>query len=371
MPRIDPQRARLIDGVVAQIRGCLPATWQVIRSADGRNAADAPSTDIVRVASPDGRSATVHLAARLSTPSAAEIESAISHAGSAPVVVIAPFLTARTRSALLTLGASYADTTGNLRVVIEDPAVYIERRGADRAPRSDDGSPRTLRSLRGPATARVVRALCDLMPPYGVRQLSVVANVPVATVSRVTALLERDGLVERSADRSITSVDWRSLIEAWARDRPLARATGRISAIEPRGWPALVAKLGRLPRHAVTGSLALAGLPGIEQVAPVSLAIVYVDDPEKAIDTLGLVRVDAGANVWIIAPDDPVAFERGRVTPWPVANASDPTQSGLAVAPTQAAADLLASPGRGPAEADALMRWMEANERVWRIHPGT
>jgi hypothetical protein len=36
------------------------------------------------------------------------------------------------------------------------------------------------------------------------------------------------------------------------------------------------------------------------------------------------------------------------------------------VAVSQAAADLLTSPGRGPAEADALINWMKANEEVWR-----
>jgi hypothetical protein len=35
-------------------------------------------------------------------------------------------------------------------------------------------------------------------------------------------------------------------------------------------------------------------------------------------------------------------------------------------APSQVAVDLLSSPGRGPAEADALMTWMAENESVWR-----
>jgi len=36
------------------------------------------------------------------------------------------------------------------------------------------------------------------------------------------------------------------------------------------------------------------------------------------------------------------------------------------VAPSQAAADLLTSPGRGPSEAEALIAWMAANEAAWR-----
>jgi hypothetical protein len=37
------------------------------------------------------------------------------------------------------------------------------------------------------------------------------------------------------------------------------------------------------------------------------------------------------------------------------------------VAPSQAAADLLTSSGRGPEEAEALIEWMLANEEAWRV----
>lgn len=33
---------------------------------------------------------------------------------------------------------------------------------------------------------------------------------------------------------------------------------------------------------------------------------------------------------------------------------------------TQVAVDLLTSPGRGPNEAEALMKWMQENESAWR-----
>ena len=36
------------------------------------------------------------------------------------------------------------------------------------------------------------------------------------------------------------------------------------------------------------------------------------------------------------------------------------------VALSQVAADLLTSPGRGPAEAESLLEWMRANETEWR-----
>ena len=42
-------------------------------------------------------------------------------------------------------------------------------------------------------------------------------------------------------------------------------------------------------------------------------------------------------------------------------------RDGLVLAnPSQVAADLMISPGRGPAEAVALVGWMKEHEDVWR-----
>ena len=38
----------------------------------------------------------------------------------------------------------------------------------------------------------------------------------------------------------------------------------------------------------------------------------------------------------------------------------------LYAAPSQVAADLLTSPGRGPAEGEELIRWMAENQEKWR-----
>lgn len=54
-------------------------------------------------------------------------------------------------------------------------------------------------------------------------------------------------------------------------------------------------------------------------------------------------------------PFDPVVYERT----W--------EQDGVTFAAlSQIAADLLTSPGRGPAEADELLDWMAKNEAAWR-----
>ena len=64
---------------------------------------------------------------------------------------------------------------------------------------------------------------------------------------------------------------------------------------------------------------------------------------------------EAGANVVLAEPFDPVVYERCR------------EEEGISyVALGQNAADLLTSPGRGPVEAEELMDWMERHEDDWR-----
>jgi hypothetical protein len=94
-------------------------------------------------------------------------------------------------------------------------------------------------------------------------------------------------------------------------------------------------------------------------VAPVTLATVYVDSPERCARELGLVPVDAGANVLLIGVSE--ADERAR--------AFRGADGIVRCAASQVAADLLTGPGRGSSEGEALIEWMHANEPKWRRRP--
>ena len=110
---------------------------------------------------------------------------------------------------------SYIDTTGNLRLVMGRPGLFIEASGADRDPLPAD---RRLRSLKGTAGARVVRALFDTMPPLQVSELAGRAGVPTAQSSRVADLLDREAVLQRDPRGSIIALDRTKLIERWAED---------------------------------------------------------------------------------------------------------------------------------------------------------
>ena len=105
-------------------------------------------------------------------------------------------------------------------------------------------------------------------------------------------------------------------------------------------------------RYAVTSSLAA---QSFDPIAPARSAAVYVEDPMARAAELGLRAADAGANVFLVEPYDPVVFERTTI------------RDGLVTAsPSQVAADLLTGPGRQPSEGEELLTWMKRSEDVWR-----
>jgi hypothetical protein len=330
------------------IRARLPPGWSVeFRSEDGE--------PVLSLRAPDGRSADLAVVARrrvLPRDVPNLLRQATDRAQR--LLLVAPFLSPRARDLLIEANASYADATGNLRVVVGEPAVFLEAHGAERDP---DRQPRALRSLKGAIAGRVVRALCDFVPPYGVRTLAEISSTPLGTVSRVVSFLEEEALITRDDKKQILSVDWAPLIARWVRDYSVTRSNVLRSYIEPRGLAALGPKIHKLPRYAVTGSLAAPG------TAPARLAMFYVDDAPAAAETLEIVPTEAGTNVWLLEPFDEVVFDRTESRPF----VPSPGETSVVVAAaSQVAADLLTSPGRGPQEGEALIEKMKGTEDAWR-----
>ena len=83
----------------------------------------------------------------------------------APVLMmLSPFFSPLARERLVVAGISYADSTGNLRLSADRPAIFIETQGQDRNPFREN---RPLQSLKGSRAARAVRSFLDYRPPFG------------------------------------------------------------------------------------------------------------------------------------------------------------------------------------------------------------
>ena len=142
---------------------------------------------------------------------------------------------------------------------------------------------------------------------------------------------------------SDTSVDWRQILERWSRDYNLNLEGAEVRLLAPRGIPSVRDRLGEVRDidYVLTGSSAAAYF---EEYAQARLALIYTDEPERLAERLDLRPVETGANVLLVRPQDKVVYERAE------------ERDGVRIAaPSQIAVDLLSGPGRGPAEAQALL----------------
>ena len=323
----------------------LPTGWTrgISSPRDARQKVDA----LLRIVSPDGVEAVlpVEVKARPFPRDVPELKRRLESLEGRPGFVMTEFLTPSARRRLVEEGLNYLDLTGNVRLVLSRPGLFIETEGATTDPNpAEKGG----RSLRGAKAGRVVRALCDFAPPLAVSALAIKAGVDISYASRLLEWLAKEGLVTRVSRGPVEAIDRARMIRRWADDYSVLKSNEARSFLDPRGIGNL---LRRLPtsrvRYAVTGSLAANRLA---PVAPARLAMVYLDDPDGAAGDLSLTPTDTGANVMLLVPFDEVVFDRTRTD-----------ESVTYVAASQAAVDLLTSPGRSPAEGEAVLEWMARN----------
>ena len=351
-PPTETQVARHVERALAER---VPPGWSLYARTEaptGRYQVDL----LAKIASPAGATAVLVIEIKRTLEprgvlQAVEQLSAIT-AGALPQavpIVAASYLSPRVRTLLRDRGVGYIDTTGNVRIEASTPGLFISADGVDRDPWPRDHK---LQSLRGRGTARAVRAIVDTIPPYGVRELAQSTSVSAPTLSRVLDLLEREAIVTRVRG-AVSTVDWQGAIRRWTEDYDQTESNTSTVALEPRGLTALEKKLRTTKlRYVATGAFAA---QRFDPIAPARQAAIYVTDAIEFIDHLDLRETEAGANVVILEPFDPVVFDR----------AVD--RDGLrCVAPSQLAADLLTGPGREPSQGEHLLKWMENNEHVWR-----
>jgi hypothetical protein len=199
-----------------------------------------------------------------------------------------------------------------------------------------------------------VRALCDFAAPVGIRELAARAEVTPGYASRLVKLLAEEALVEREERGAVLRVDVARLLRRWSEHYSLTETNVARSYLDARGAASCLGKLAsRTRRYAVTASF---GAAALAPVAPPRLLVVFVDELDRSAEELQLRPVESGANVILAEPFDPVVYERT----W--------EKDGIRyAAASQLVADLLSSPGRGPNEAEELLRWMSENEDAWRL----
>lgn len=275
-------------------------------------------------------------------------------AGQTPIMVVAPYLSPRTREMLAEEKINFLDLTGNVRIHLGYPGLFIETQGAQRDPA---GSPRP-RGLRGAKVGAIARALIDAHPPYTGAQIARAAEANEGYASRILETLVDEGLIERSGRGRICEVDWPGLIRRRAQALTLFRPVGAYRYVARNGPRQTLGDLAQLAIRddrlppIVTGSFAAERLA---VAAPPTQLVIYTMDHNQLADDLGLFEVDSGADVVLIRPENDIVYARtGQV------------EGVRYAAPSQVAIDCLAGTGRMPAEGDAVIDWMQQHESQWR-----
>lgn len=275
------------------------------------------------------------------------------------LLLVSDFLSPRARQLLAAEGASYVDATGNMRLVMSRPALFVETQGAQRRPTPRRKS--RSESLRGATTGRIVRFLSEVEPPYGVTDIAAATGISQGWVSRVLDRLVDEALIERKARGPVEAVRWPDLLRARGESVDLFRAHPSRTYIAPNGARPLVESLAH---SSLADGLVVTGSFAAARTAPVAAATLLVaylvpggSSPsfERVAEQLRLLPADEAPDVVLLRPTNPHVVGRPR------------HEDGLAWAGLpQVVMDCFGGSGRMPAEGQALLEWMEHRPDEWR-----
>ena len=208
--------------------------------------------------------------------------------------------------------------------------------------------------MKGPRAWALLRTLVEVAPPYTAGDLASALKLDNGYITRALQVLTDERLIERRSRGPVTSVEWEPLLRRLIESYSLLDANTTSTWIAAAGPSRLLDDLAdlRVGKWAVTGSFVASA---IAPVAAPEIAVIYTADPERLAKAARLLPATTGSNVILVAPYDPIVFQRGQTI-----------ERVPAVSVAQAVMDSLTGPGRMPAEGEALLTWMRGNETRWR-----
>ncbi|MEH1017907.1 hypothetical protein V6U90_33230, partial [Micromonospora sp. CPCC 206060] len=283
----------------------------------------------------------------------ARLSGAVRRAMRDPVIlVVAPWLSPRSRAMLEERGYSYLDLTGNVYLRVQRPAVFVRLPGAQRDPHPSHRGPAR---LYGPKARRLARLLVDVMPPLRLTDLARVGGLNRGYVSSLLQALDEQAVIERDRKGTVVDVDWPGLLTLAAARYDLLKTNTTSLSVAPAGAADLFHRLtdDGAPPVVVTGSFAASAVAPI--AAPAQL-VLYTDSPSEVSQFGRLLPTDRGADVVLLRPEDEAQLARAR-------QVGGRRHVGL----SQLALDCLGGNGRLPEEGEALIDWMREHESRWRL----
>lgn len=366
LPMATTKETDLLEGALAILGERLPPGWTVERSG-GQGAGEGEGDTLFVFSTRSGMSMGFALveARRDFVPADVErllggltrrLRDASSHR---PILLVSGFLSPRTRELLAAEDINYLDLTGNVRLVMQMPPIFVETSGADRQPRQR--SRKRSAGLSGAKAGQVIRFLAEVEPPYGVNDLERATGVSRGYISRVLDRLVDEALIERKPRGPVEGVDWPALLRLRGELVDLFAVNTARTYVSPNGARAAIDSIRQsqiADRVVVTGSFAAVA---VAPVAAPALLVLYLKPQggrsffDSIADGLGLFPADESPDVVLLEPDSDKIIENPR------------TVDGLAMVNLpQLVVDCLGGTGRMPSEGEAVLEWMQANEGEWR-----
>jgi hypothetical protein len=271
--------------------------------------------------------------------------------GSYPILVISDYFSPRTRRALTEEGFNYVDTTGNVRINLPSPALFLELEGANRS-----STPSPNATLKGATAGRLMRFLVDVRPPYRLSDIESATGINKGYLSRLLEALASEALITRASRGPVTDVDWPELLRRRASQVDLYRTNKAFTFIARTSIGGVLDDLGTSPfvdELVLTGSVAASRLAPI--AAPSSLAFYGSLQSDAVRDGLELLPAEEGSNVVFLRPPNNLPYLL-----------TESINHLTYAAPSQIVIDCLSGPGRMPAEGEAVLKWMSSAEDTWR-----
>jgi hypothetical protein len=255
-------------------------------------------------------------------------------------VLVAPYVSERAADLCSEQGVSYADLSGNCRLLLDQ--VFVRREGAPNA----YARKRDLRSLYSPKAARVLRVLLvQPRKPWRIQSLADEAGVSLGQVANVKSLLLDREWAVAGPDGLVLTEPSAALAE-WVQNvrfaRPVTRDFYSLASVGEVESSLADACRDEGAAYALTSFSAAARLaPQVRY----QRATAYVSgDLERVAQRLGLKEVTTGANVRLLEPaDDGVLY------------GADEVDGLRIVSAIQCYLDLRTEPGRGAEAAETLM----------------
>ena len=259
-------------------------------------------------------------------------------------VILAPYITEKTAELCKNADYGFLDLAGNCYIAYK--TLFVEIKGN----KNDNKPKRAIKSIyeRSSVVSSVIlrTLLEDTSRKWKLRDLAGAAGCSIGQVSKVKDFLLKEAYIEQGKD-GISITDPKSLMKEWARVYS-DYSEERIQCYSLSGIPDMEAKIAKMNEE-IGIKCILTGFSGGVRYQPVVRyqkihALIDANDIDKAIEYLGLKRVDSGANVILIIKYNPCVGVDSQVI-----------KNNLVASPVQVFLDCMSLKGRGEEMAEEIL----------------